>query len=212
MSRGPVIASDQISHEVTSRPRPTIVVAVHPLITIMLLASSARSAYRTPGLGHRAASAIASKYSKAVFGAALSKSPQILTQVHTELSNVSKAIQTNEEIRTFVNNPTLSLQERNKGLQALFAKLEGTGPKKEKLSDISKNFFGLLSENGRLGEVEGVIEDFSELVAQHKGELTVTVTSATPLGRDILTRLETVLKQSKAARAAKMVKISNKVR
>ena len=179
----------------------------------MLLVSSARSAYRRPGLGRRAASAIASKYSKAVFGAALSKSPQTLAKVHIELSNVSNAIKTNPDIRTFVNNPTLSLQERNKGLQELFAKLEGTGAKKDNIiSDVTRNLFSVLSENGRLGEVEGVIEDFSELVAQHKGELTVTVTSAVPLGRDILTRLETTLKQSKAARAAKMVKISNKVR
>lgn len=103
------------------------------------------------------------------------------------------------------------MEERNKGLQEMFAKLEGLG-KKVKISDVTKNLFSVLSENGRLGEVEGVIEDFSELVAQHKGELTVTVTSATPLGRDILSRLETTLKLSNAARAAKMVKISNKVR
>jgi F-type H+-transporting ATPase subunit O len=176
----------------------------------MLLASPARSAYRTPGLGRRAASAIASKYSNAVFRAALSKSPQTLSKVHIELSNVSNAIKTNPGIRTFVNNPTLSLQERNKGLQELFVKLEGQ--RKDTISDVTKNLFGVLSENGRLGEIEGVIEDFSELVSQHKGELTVTVTSAAPLGRDILTRLETTLKQSKAARAAKVVKISNKVR
>jgi F-type H+-transporting ATPase subunit O len=180
----------------------------------MLLASSARSAYRTPGLGRRAASAIASKYAKAAFGAALSKSPQTLTKVHIELSNVSNAIKTNPDLRTFVNNPTLSLQDRNKGLQDLFAKLERSGGKRDTstISDVTKNIFGVLSENGRLGEVEGVIEGFSELVAQHKGELTVTVTSATPLGKDILTRLETTLKQSKAAQAANVVKISNKVR
>ena len=198
------------------RSRPSdflVVVAIHPLIaTSMLLVSSARSAYRTPGLGRRAASAIASKYSKAVFGAALSKSPQTLTKVHTELSNVSNALKTNPEIRTFVHNPTLSLQERNKGLQELFVKLEGTGGKKDVISDVTKNLFSVLSENGRLGEVENVIEDFGELVAQHKGELTVTVTSATPLGKDILSRLETTLKQSKAAQAAKVVKIANKVR
>jgi F-type H+-transporting ATPase subunit O len=178
----------------------------------MLLASTVRSASRTSGLGRRAASAIASKYSKAVFGAALSKSPQILTKVHTELSNISNAIKTNPEISTFVNNPTLSLQERNKGLQGLFVKLEGTGTKKEVYSDVTKNLFSVLSENGRLRETEGVIEDFSELVAQYKGELTVTVTSAAPLPKDILTRLETTLKQSQAAQAAKVVKIANKVR
>jgi F-type H+-transporting ATPase subunit O len=163
-------------------------------------------------LGRRAASAIASKYSKAAFGAALSKSPQTLTKVHTELSNVSNTIKTNPEISTFVHNPTLSLHERNKGLQRLFTQLEGTGAKKEAYSDVTKNLFSVLSENGRLGEVEGVIEDFSELVAQHKGELTVSVTSAAPLAKDILTRLETILKQSQAAQAAKVVKITNKVR
>jgi len=110
-----------------------------------------------------------------------------------------------------VNNPTLSLQERNKGLQRIFAKLEGTGPKKEVYSDVTKNLFSVLSENGRLGEVESVIEGFNELVAQYKGELTVTVTSASPLAKDILTRLETTLKQSQAAQAAKMLKITNKV-
>ena len=178
----------------------------------MLLASTVRSASRTPGLGRRAASAIASKYSKAVFGAALSKSSQTLTRVHTELSNVSNAIKTNPEISVFVNNPTLSLLERSKGLQGLFAKLEGTGPRKEVYSDVTKNLLSVLSENGRLGEVEGVIEDFSELVAQHKGELTVSVTSAAPLSKDILIRLETILKQSQAAQAAKVVKLTNKVR
>ena len=70
----------------------------------------------------------------------------------------------------------------------------------------------MLSENGRLGEVEDVIEDFGKLVAQHNDELTFTVTLATPLGKDILGRLEKTLKESKAARAAKVVKTANKVR
>ena len=154
----------------------------------MLFVSSVRSAYRAPGLGRRAASAIASKDSKAVFGAAFSKSPQTFTKVHTELSSDSTS--------------DLSLQERNKGLKELFAKLKGTG-RKVIISEDTKKHFGVLSENGRIGEGEGVIEDFSELVAQHKGDLTTS--SATPLRKDILTRLETILKQLKA------VKIANKV-
>ena len=174
----------------------------------MLLVSTTRS---TSGLGRRAASTIASKYSKALFGAALSKSPQTLNKVHHELSHVTHAIKANPDTNSFVNNPTLSLHERNKGLQVLFSKLEGTGAKKEVYTDVTKNLFSVLSENGRLGEIEGVIEGFNELVAQHKGELTVIVTSASPLTKDILNRLETTLKQSQAAQAAKMLKITNKV-
>jgi len=177
----------------------------------MLLASTARSLSAASGPGRRAASAIAAKYSKAVFGAALAKSPQTLTKVHTELTNVANAIKKDPEVGSFVHNPTLSLQERNKGLQGIFSKLEGAGAKKEPVSDVTKNLFNVLSENGRLGETEGVIEGFNELVAQHKGELTVTVTSATPLAKDALTRLETTLKQSQTAQAAKVLKITNKV-
>ncbi|KAJ8077112.1 ATP synthase F0 subcomplex subunit OSCP atp5 [Marasmius tenuissimus] len=177
----------------------------------MLLTSAARSASVTPGVGRRAASAIASKYSNAVYGAALAKSPQTLTQVHTELANVVSAIKQNQEVNSFIRNPTLSAKDRSSGLSSLFSSLEGTGAKKAPVSDITKNLLTVLSENGRLGETEGVIEGFNELVSQYKGELTVTVTSATPLQKDILTRLENVLKQSQTAQQAKSLKITNKV-
>ncbi|EKM80583.1 ATP5 subunit 5 of the stator stalk of mitochondrial F1F0 ATP synthase [Agaricus bisporus var. burnettii JB137-S8] len=179
----------------------------------MLLASATRTISATPGLGRRAASAISSKYSKAVFGAALQKSPQILNKVATELTNASNAIKASPEISTLIRNPTLSSQERLAGLQLLYGKLEGGSgaAKKEGLSEITKNLFEVLSENGRLGEAEEVIQGFQELLAQHKGELTVTVTSAQPLPRDMVTRLENALKQSQAAQAAKVLKIENKI-
>ncbi|KXN90884.1 ATP synthase subunit 5, mitochondrial [Leucoagaricus sp. SymC.cos] len=177
----------------------------------MLLTSAARSFSATPGLGRRAASAIASKYSKAAFGAALQKSPQTLTKVAADLNNVSVTIKSNPEIASIITNPTLSSNDRAAGLQVLFSKLEGTGAKKEPVSEITKNLFKLLSENGRLTETEEVIVGFNELLAEHKGELTVTVTSAAPLAKDVLTRLEGTLKQSQAARAAKDLKIENKV-
>ena len=52
---------------------------------------------------------------------------------------------------------------------------------------------------------------WQELVANYKGELNVTITSAAPLPKDIQTRLETLLKQSQAAQQAKSLKITNKV-
>ncbi|TFK25234.1 ATP synthase subunit 5 [Coprinopsis marcescibilis] len=175
----------------------------------MLLAAATRSFASANGMSRRAASTIATKYSKAVFGAALAKSPATLTKVHTELSNVSSAIKTQPEVAQFIGNPTLSSQDREKGLQAIITKV--AGPKKDPVSEITKNLLALLSENGRLAETEGVIEGFNELFAEYKGELTVTVTSATPLPRDTLTRLEATLKQSQAAQKAKVVKITNKV-
>ncbi|KAH8985990.1 OSCP, subunit 5 of the stator stalk of mitochondrial F1F0 ATP synthase [Lactarius hatsudake] len=170
-----------------------------------------RTCAPTAGFGRRAASGIALKYATATFSAALAKSPQVLTKVQTELNAISKSIGDNPELKTFVTNPTLSVKDRNAGLSGLYARAEGTGAKKEPVSDITRNLFMILSENGRLGETTGVIEGFNELVAKHKGELNVTVTSAVPLTKDVLTRLETTLKQSQTAQQAKSLKLTNKV-
>ncbi|KAH9045081.1 OSCP, subunit 5 of the stator stalk of mitochondrial F1F0 ATP synthase [Lactarius hengduanensis] len=148
-----------------------------------------RTCAPTTGFGRRAASGIALKYATATFSAALAKSPQVLTKVQTELNAISKTA----------------------GLSGLYARAEGTGAKKEPVSDITRNLFIILSENGRLGETTGVIEGFNELVAKHKGELNVTVTSAVPLTKDVLTRLEATLKQSQTAQQAKSLKLTNKV-
>lgn len=177
-----------------------------------MLLSSARSSVVAAGLGRRAASGIALKYANAAYAAALAKSPATLTKVQTELNAISKSITEVPDLKFFVSNPTLSQNERTQGLPALFAKAEGTGAKKEAVSEVTKNLFALLSENGRLTEAEGVIEGFNELVAKYKGELNVTVTSATPLPRDVLTKLESTLKQSKTAQEAKTLKVTNKVR
>ena len=166
----------------------------------------------TTGFGHRAASGIALKYATATYSAALGKSPQVLTKVQTELNAISKSIEDTPELKTFVTNPTLSVKDKTAGLPALYARAEGAGTKKEPVSDITRNLFVLLSENGRLGETAGVIEGFNELVAKHRGELNVTVTSAVPLTKDVLTRLEATLKQSQSAQQAKSLKLTNKVR
>ncbi|KIK67100.1 hypothetical protein GYMLUDRAFT_191564 [Collybiopsis luxurians FD-317 M1] len=177
----------------------------------MLLASSARSTSFASLAGRRAASAIASKYSNAVYNAALAKSPQTLAKVHSELATFTATLKQNKDIDAFVRNPTLSAKDRAAGLASVFKTLDSAGTKKEPVSDLTKNLLTVLSENGRLAEVEGVIEGFNELVAQYNGELNVTVTSASPLPKDILSRLESTLKQSQTAQKAKTLKVTNKV-
>ena len=179
-----------------------------------MLCSSLRASASvvSSGIGRRAASSIALKYSNAAYSAALSKSPQTLTKVQTELNAISTAIRETPELKAFVHNPTLSSKDRSAGLSSIYARVEAAGgAKKEPVSDVTKNLFAVLAENGRLGETEGVIEGFNELVAKYKGELTVTVTSASALPRDMSSRLESVLKQSQTAQQAKSLKIVNKV-
>lgn len=174
-----------------------------------MLSSALRTSVVASTHGRRAASSIALKYSNALYSAALAKSPQVLSKVQTELNILSKSIAESPELNAFISNPTLSAKERVTGLATLYAKAEG--PKKESVSDVTKNLFTVLSENGRLGETQGVIEGFNNLVANYKGELEVIVTSAAPLARDAAVKLESVLKQSQAAQHAKSLKVVNKV-
>ncbi|EJD35578.1 ATP synthase subunit 5 [Auricularia subglabra TFB-10046 SS5] len=155
----------------------------------------------------RLASSIALKYSQAAYGAALSKSPATLNKVQTDLNTVSSTLASTPALAEFVSNPTLSANDRSEGLKQLFAAAEKTA----KLDEITKNLFAVLSENGRLSETAGVIEGFQELVAKYKGELDVIVTSAEPLPKDVLANLERSLKQSEAGKAAKVLKLTNKV-
>lgn len=172
------------------------------------------AASRSPAKGsfRRAASTLALKYSNALYSAALKQSPQTLSKVQTDLDAVHKTIKDSLEVSNFIKDPTLSVKDRSAGLSALFKAAEGTAAKKEPVSDITKNFFHLLAENGRLGETQGVIEGFNELVSKYKGELTVTITSAAPLPKDIQSKLESTLKQSQTAQQAKTLKVVNKVR
>jgi len=155
----------------------------------------------------RYASTLALKYSNALYSAALNQSPQQLTKVQSELANISSAISSSQELTAFISNPTLSLKERTAGLESLFA----AAGKREPVSSLTKNFFAVLNENGRLGETGHAIDGFNDLVSKYKGELEVVVTSAQPLPSDVQRRLEASLKQSQAAQKAKTLKISNKV-
>ena len=161
------------------------------------------------GASKRFASSIASKYSHAAYKAALSKSPNTLFKVQNELSAVSASLKSTPQLDAFVKNPLLASSERTAGLQALYKAAEAST--KEPVSDVTKNLFGVMSENGRLGETPDVIAGFNELVAKYKGELEIVVTSASPLPRDVLSKLEASLKQSETAKQAKVLKVTNKV-
>ena len=157
--------------------------------------------------GRRNASAIATKYSGAAYKAALASSPATLTKVSEELSAIAKSLKDTPALNAFVSNPLLSSKERATGLESLYK----AGSPKGTVNDITKNLLAVLSENGRLAETPAVIEEFNALVAKYKGELEIVVTSAQPLTKDILTKLEASLKQSEAAKQSKVLKFTNKV-
>merc|ERR1711977_82560 len=145
---------------------------------------------------------LAGKYAGALYSAALKSSPKALTQVETDLQSIKSIIASTPEVSTFLANPTLGSAEKAAGLKSLVGKLGGS------TSDLTKNFLNVLAENGRLYETEKVVAGFEDIMAAYRGELTVTITSASELDKATLSTLE---KSSKIAKEYKSIKINNKV-
>lgn len=133
-------------------------------------------------------------------------SAEALKHVETDLAGVRTAIANEPLISDFFTNPVLSAKDKTASIDALLKKASPKGA-----SELTKNFFEVLADNGRLYESEKVLADFAEIMGAHRGEVKVTITSAEPLEKDIMRRLETTLKGSALAGAGKTLIIENKV-
>ncbi|KZO95597.1 ATP synthase subunit 5 [Calocera viscosa TUFC12733] len=172
----------------------------------MFFASATRPAAHAIStlLQRRAASQIAIKYAHAAYGAALKVSPATLSKVQGDLSGLVSALPKEQQLVELIHNPTLSAIDRKKGLDTLWQT-------RKDADKITRNLLEVMSDNGRLGELEEVAGEYAELVSKYKGELEVIVTSDKPLPADILKRLENSMKNSVAGKEAKSLRMVNKV-
>ncbi len=70
--------------------------------------------------------------------------------------------------------PTLTPGDKSQIVQELQRHMGGADK-----GDTVKNFLNTLAENNRLGILEGVCEKFSTLMGAYRGEVELTITSAT---------------------------------
>ncbi|KAI9612242.1 hypothetical protein KEM48_004258 [Puccinia striiformis f. sp. tritici PST-130] len=134
---------------------------------------------------------LSGKYASALYSAAIKKDEKTLSTVEKDLSSIQRVLSSKDgsTIKQFLHNPTLQASDRKKGLSDMMNKLGQP-------TELTKNFFDVLGENGRLYETE---------------KMTITITSAQPLESSLQSRLETSLKKSTAAEA-KTVRIKNVVK
>ncbi|GAA5962467.1 hypothetical protein JCM3765_004306 [Sporobolomyces pararoseus] len=146
---------------------------------------------------------LAGKYAGALFSAAVKN--DALNKVEADLKGV-KASLGDASVQDFLANPILSSSDKTAGIEALLKKSSPKGA-----SDLTKNFFEVLADNGRLYETDKVISDFLDIMSAHRGEVKVTITTAAPLEKDLQKRLEESLKASQVAKNGKSLLIENKV-
>lgn len=90
------------------------------------------------------------------------------------LSALSDVYQKDPKLSVIMLAPTLSVSDKS----AIITELQKHTGGVDK-ADTVKNFLKTLADNNRLGLLKGVCEQFTKLMSASKGEVELTITSAT---------------------------------
>lgn len=140
---------------------------------------------------------LAGRYASALFD--LASEAGIVTAVETDLDKLDEALRESEDFSAVITNPEISRGQ----LAAVMAGIaDHLG-----LSQLTKNFLGVLAENRRVAKLPGMIRAFATIAAAQRGEVQAEVASAHALTDAQLTELETKLR----AREGRTVKLTSRV-
>ena len=131
-------------------------------------------------------SGVAGRYATALFELAVDRS--VIDEVANDLQQLQAMIDESADFRRLIRSPLFSRDQQG---DAMAAVLTSAG-----LSELVRNFVGVVAGNRRLFALEGMIGAYRGLVAQYRGEVTAEVTSATPLSDTQLSAVEQALKQA----------------
>ena len=140
---------------------------------------------------------LAGRYATALFE--LAKEGKAIESVGKSLESVKAALAGAPDFASLTTNPLLSRDAAAKGVAAVAKSL--------KLDDLTARFLGVLAQNRRLADLNGMISAFASLAAAHRGEATAEVTSAFPLDAKQVSALQTQLK----AKVGRDVAVDQKV-
>jgi F-type H+-transporting ATPase subunit O len=141
-------------------------------------------------------------YATALYTAAAKT--QSLDPTANALANLGALIEKDPKLATILSAPTLTVADKSAIVEELAKQAGGS-------SATVKNFLDTLAENNRLGLLPGIVEKFGTIISAARGEIEVTVTSAQPLDRRTLNRLEAAVSKSSYIEAGQKLKVTNTV-
>jgi F-type H+-transporting ATPase subunit delta len=105
-----------------------------------------------------------------------------LEQVSSQLSEFGDTLAGSDPLLSALRNPGFSLEERQGVVGALLERAE--------VARITRNFLFLLVENSRIDSLSDIISAFEDRVDDRLGRVRASVTSAVPLGSEMLSEIE----------------------
>ena len=137
------------------------------------------------------------RYASALFG--LASEQGFVTAVESDLDKLGEAIAQSDDLAALIRNPEVGRDAAAKAIEGVAGVLG--------LSELTRNFLGVLAANRRLAKLPEIVRAFAAIAAAQRGEVTAEVTSAHPLSDDQLAALANKLK----AREGREVKLKASV-
>ena len=137
------------------------------------------------------------RYASALFDLASEKGAA--STVESDLDTLGQAILASDDLAALIRNPQVGRDAAAKAIDGVAGVLG--------LSDVTKNFLGVLAGNRRLAALPDIVRSFGAIAAASRGEVTAEVTSAHPLDDAQIAALAAKLK----AREGRDVKIKASV-
>lgn len=116
-----------------------------------------------------------SGYAEAMFN--IARAEDSLENIEDGLLQLKKLLKENGELREFIHNPGISPSEKKGALSEIFGK---------DASPIMLNFLNLLIDRNRQRRLPEIIEEYFNITASFRKNITAHVTSAVPLTEDLI--------------------------
>lgn len=134
--------------------------------------------YRTTEVGER--------YAQALFD--LADETGVLDAVRADLASLRAAWNDSADLRRLATSPVIAAGDQQKGLVAI--------ADAAKFDRVTRNFLGLLGQNGRARDLPGVIAGFEALYAKKTGVVAAEVVSAQALSAAQMRSIQSALRAS----------------
>ena len=124
-------------------------------------------------------------YAEALFQVA--RAEESIDRVEEELTRMKDSLESNAEVKEFMNNLQISPEGKKSALSQIFG---------EKISPIVLNWINMVIDQGRQRKLSNILEAFFGLAQESREKVTAEVISSVPLSEDQVQRLEKELSRA----------------
>ncbi|WP_428928225.1 F0F1 ATP synthase subunit delta [Marinibacterium sp. SX1] len=129
---------------------------------------------------------IAARYASAIFE--IAKEDSNLEGLESGVDDLSSALAESEDLRTLISSPMISREEQGAAITAIADKME--------LASVLRKGLALMAQKRRLFVLPQLLAALRDKLAEHRGEVTAVVTSATALTDAQSEKLAAMLRES----------------